>query len=342
MDPSEIPFQKVLDALLDADTTLAPSYLYRLSDLDGPNLDRLKKIWPQIPTWRRQAMMEDVEELSRSDTLLYFPVLACLAARDEDPKVRLHAVRTLWDYEEDYQVALLLDILNQDDDAQVRDAAAAALGHFIFLGEIEELSQDKLKQIEDTLLAVVNGTDAEHVRQTALEALGFSSRAELPALIEAAYDSGDNDWIASALFAMGRSANEIWQDKVLAMLDHIRPKVRCEAARAAGELEISKATPQLLELLDDPDDNTRLASIWSLSQIGGVSAQETLEELYELTEDENELAFIEDAIDYLLFNQQSRLLPFFDFPDQDFDDLVADFDDDFEEFDYYPFEEDQE
>jgi len=51
------------------------------------------------------------------------------------------------------------------------------------------------------------------------------------------------------------------------MLDSPLPSLRAEAARAAGELEIGAAASRLLELLDDPDEATRLASIWSLSQL---------------------------------------------------------------------------
>ena len=184
--PTEIPFQKLLDALLDAETPLNPRFLYRLSDLEGADLKKLAAVWPQIPLWRRQALMEDVEELSEADTLLSFVTLCRLAASDEESSVRFLAVRTLWDYEETSLVSLFMDILQKDADAAVRSAAAGALGRFVYTGEVEEIPAAALRRIEDLLLRVLGGDDTPQVRHSALEALGYSSRAEIPPLIEAA------------------------------------------------------------------------------------------------------------------------------------------------------------
>ena len=85
-NPVEIPFQQLLDALLDVDTPLPPRYLYRLSDLDKVELALLKDTWPSIPAWRRQALMEDVETLGESDTLLSFFDLAQFALKDDEAK----------------------------------------------------------------------------------------------------------------------------------------------------------------------------------------------------------------------------------------------------------------
>jgi HEAT repeat protein len=101
------------------------------------------------------------------------------------------------------------------------------------------------------------------------------------------------------------------------MLQSNLPALRMEAARAAGELELAEALPMLLELLDDPDENTRQASIWSLSQIGGEGVQEALEGLYEAAEDEGELELLESALDNLTFTQGVKLMPLFELPDEE-------------------------
>jgi HEAT repeat protein len=118
---------------------------------------------------------------------------------------------------------------------------------------------------------------------------------------------------------MGRSANQQWQPTILAMLQSNLPILRGEAARAAGELELSDAVPHLIELLDDPDDNTRQASIWSLSQIGGEGVRDTLQALYEETDNEQELELLESALDNLTFNESLQLMPMFDFPEAEDD-----------------------
>jgi HEAT repeat protein len=229
----------------------------------------------------------------------------------------------------------------------VRAAATSALGRFVYLGEVEDIPEEDLHQIEDALIAVVQGSDDLLVRRHALESLGYSSRQEVPALIDQAFRSADKNWIASALFAMGRSANEEWAPQVLSMLDHTFPAVRAEAVRAAGELEINDAVQPLLDLLDDSDEAVRTAAIWSLSQIGGEGVRDILEQLQEETEDEEEADFIESALDNLTFTEDFQLFSMFDFTsgqdpkqiakeEKDFLDQYSELDDDLadgEEFD---------
>jgi HEAT repeat protein len=106
--------------------------------------------------------------------------------------------------------------------------------------------------------------------------LGFSSREEIPPMIETAYYSGQNDWVASALYAMGRSADEVWVPLVLEMLENDNPDLRREAIRAAGDLEARQTVPRLVELLNDEDPDIHGAALWSLSQIGGEGVRDAL------------------------------------------------------------------
>jgi HEAT repeat protein len=331
---AEISIQQLADALLDVDKPLPPRFLYRLSDLEPADIDKLAIIWPQLPLWRRQGLMEDIEELSSNDTLLDFVALCRFALKDADPKVRRLAVDTLWEFEQIDLIHTLLDLLATDSDADVQAAAAHGLARYVYAGEIEEIPQGKLKKIEEALLGSMKkpGTPPQ-VKRAALESLGYSSREEVPALIKTAFASKDKLWIASALFAMGRSANSEWQPEVMSMLESNLPLIRLEAARAAGELELSDALPYLLELLDDPDENTRQASIWSLSQIGGEGVQEALEGLYEEAETEDEIELLETALDNLTFTQGVKLMPLFHLPDEEHsgDDLDDGDDDDDEE-----------
>ncbi len=76
-----------------------------------------------------------------------------------------------------------------------------------------------------------------------------------------------------------------------------------EAARAAGELEASQATTQLLGLLDDHDDGVREAAIWALSLVGGRGVKEALQNLIDEVEDESEVDLLESALDNLAFTE---------------------------------------
>jgi len=310
--PPKLPFQQVLDQLLDTETPFPPQSLYRFSDLAKDDLTNLAKAWPKIPAWRRKALMEDIEQLGEDNTVLSFEAIGQFAVCDSDPEVRLPATRTLWEYDNRELVSTFLRLLDEDQNEEVRSAAANGLGKYIYLGELEEIPPKLLRQIEDRLLAVMKNADPEVVRRSALESLGYSERDEVSELIEAAFNSGDKHWMASALYAMGRSANITWKPQVMAMLKSQLPLLRAEAARAAGEIEIAAASPRLLELLDDPDDQTRQASIWSLSQTGGEGVREALERLLEETEDEEESDYIEAALENLTFNEDMQLLPILD------------------------------
>ena len=65
--PSEIPFQQVIEALSDTEKPFSPRLLYRFSDLNREEIDRLAQVWPSIPAWRRKALMEDIEQLGEEE-----------------------------------------------------------------------------------------------------------------------------------------------------------------------------------------------------------------------------------------------------------------------------------
>jgi HEAT repeat protein len=303
----KMSMKQLLDAMLDEETPLHPSYIYRLSDLTQEDLAVLMKAWPNVPAWRRQAILEDIEEIGQSDYVLSFEDFARYGVVDSEPKVRELSVRTLWEYESRDLVPIYLDLLESDPESEVRAVAATALGKYVFLGEIEEIPESTLHQIEDKLLEVTNSSDATLVRRRALESLGYSSREDVNPLIKAAYTSGSTEWLASALFAMGQSANKDWSPRVISKLVSDNPDILYEAVRAAGELEIKQAVPRLMELLEDEDVDLRMAAAWSLSQIGGEGVRDRLEELYDEAEDDDEADFIDSALDNLDFTEDVEL-----------------------------------
>jgi HEAT repeat protein len=341
-DPAEIPLNELITALLDTDSPLKPRFLYRLSDLDNDELFAFQQTWPKLPLWRRQAMMEDLEQLGMADDLLDYEAISRHTMQDEDPRVRLSAIRILWEYETDDLIPAFQKILESDPDGEVRAAAAAALGQFVYKGEIEELSPIILHELEDHLFKAIAKDKDVQVQQRALESLSYSSRDEIPPLIEKAFSTGDRDWMATALIAMGRSVDKRWQDEVLSMLDNKIPVLRAEAARAAGELELAESVPSLVELSEDADDDVRMAAIWSLSQIGGDKARRTLENLISESSDDDELDFLETALDNLAFTDGLQPFSILDFPENQaesdlYDSLLdeeelSDFDDEDGEF----------
>jgi HEAT repeat protein len=299
----EIPLSELLNALLDEQKPLSPKYLYRLSDLTGNELDSFHDTWRTMPLWRRQALLEDLEELGNSDTLLSYEAIGRYAVTDSDPRVRLLAVKLLWEFDQPDLIQIYIDLLKYDPEPEIRAAAAVGLSQFVYLGEIEAIPSDRSIFIEDQLLQSFSEDPSSFVRQRALESLSYSCRDELPDLIKSAFESGDPEWISSALLAMGRSADNRWNDNVLSMLNNKSPRLRTEAAKSAGELEIKNSIPYLVDLTEDSNDDVRYAAIWSLSQIGGDRARWTLENLLNQLEEEDEIDFLETALENLAFTE---------------------------------------
>jgi HEAT repeat protein len=337
-----LPFTKLIDALLDESIPFSPKYLNRLSDLEPTNKTLLADIWPKVSLRRREALLEDLDEIHNSDDLLRFEAVGRVALKDSNPGVRMRAIQILREYELVDLLPTFVYMAEHDPDADVRAASVTALATFIYMGEVEDISSKKLKQVEECLLKLILGKDTTLVRRRALEALGFSSRKEVDGLIETAYASPDLDWLVTALFAMGRSANSRWKQYVVKMLTHEDSLVRAEAASAAGELEIKTVHSQLLKLLKDSDIDVRMASIWALSQIGGAGVRSALEALLEKTEDDEEANQIENALENLDFTEEMNDLALLDIPDdgddpddsskedyeEDLDDLLPEDDDD--------------
>jgi len=323
----QVSFQQVITALLDTSRPFPATYLHRFSDLTPEDLGQLKQVWSQVPADRRAALVEDLEMLADADTLVSFDEFSKFALDDEDPRVRAGALSLLWECQDVKLIPKFIQMMEEDGDEIVRAQAASSLAQFVYLGEVEEMPESLLHQVEDHLLKTLSGDRSPLVQRRALEALGFSSREEVPALILRAFMSNDPAWVASALFAMGRSADPAWGQHVLRMLDHPDGDVQLEAVRAAGELEVEEAREPLLEMLAEgiEDEEVRMAAIWALSQIGGEGVRQALEKMLDESEDDDEVSFIEQALDNLAFNEGN--LPFgmfeFEIPDEkDLDHII--------------------
>jgi HEAT repeat protein len=313
----EPPFQTLIDALFDEDAPFNPQYLYRFSDLDQEDLELFLNAWPQLTSWRRKALMEDLQELGLADTLLSFESIGRNLISDDDPYVRNLAAQILWEFEDPTLAPIFLQLLETDPEAEVRAAAATGLGRFVYFGELDRLDEGKLREIEDRLINAFLHDPAVLVCCRALESVGFSSRPEVPELIEKAFSSHDHNLKASALISMGRSMDDRWEKKVLSMLNDKIPILREEAARAAGEIGIEDAVPTLIELTEDSAEFVRSAAIWSLSEIGGESAHHTLEKLFREVEDDREADFLESALDNLAFTDGLQPFSLIDYPEED-------------------------
>jgi HEAT repeat protein len=319
---NQVPFDEVLDALLDQENPFPPTYLHRFSDLSPRNLSEFKRVFPMVEISRRRALLEDLENLADADDLVLVENIGRTCLEDTDAQVRSLAIRLLWDVEDKALLPVLINRLKQDPDAGVRATVANALGFFVYLGELEKIPTRLLTEVEKLLLEVAQSSEDKQVRRRALESLGFSSHPEVPALLRAAFRQVDTDWLESALFAMGRSADESWQQEIIRQFEHVKSSVQLEAVGAAGELGLEAAREPLLKMVvDTDDDDLRAAIIWSLSQIGGEGVRAVLDQMLEATEDDEETSIIEEALENLDFTEEMNNFEMLeiDFDEEDLD-----------------------
>jgi len=270
--------------------------------------------------------------LAESDTILFFDTFAMMCLQDADPVARATAIRLLWQSQEEELVPVLVKMLQEDPESIVRAAAATGLGEFVYLGELEEIEETTYKHVLKTLMNVHLSSDEVLVRRRALESLGYACQSDIQEFIQQAFDSNDEEWLQSALYAMGRSCDQRWTSSVLQMIDHPDSTVRFEAVRAAGELEIQEARDLLFDLLEEGTDDDELyyAIIWSLSKIGGEGVRSLIEANLDETDDEEEIQILEEALENLNFTEQVNL---FDMMYVEEDDPDAWDDDEFEDED---------
>ncbi len=305
MNETKTSYQKVISELTDGTRDLSRRSLQEFSDMTPEGIEAVLEAWPRIKPDRKRNLLEGLQSLSESDTLVSFDDFARALLTDPDAEVRLRAIRLLDECDDVKLVAPFLKILTEDEDAETRAEAASSLGKYIELGELEELPAKTQHQVEDALLAKANSDDQLIVRRNSLEALGYSSRPEVITLIESAFRRSNPDWQASALFAMGRSFDERWEDQVLSRLLDESPIVRLAAVEAAGELGLVSARTLLFQVLEDEeDDEITSAAIWSLSQVGGEDVRVYIENLIDLAEDDEQVEFLEEALDNLVFTEE--------------------------------------
>lgn len=322
-DTSSIPFSEVLLALQDLSKPFPPKFLQRFSDLTQNELTSLSKVWPKVAEERKQNLLEDLVDTIEAETLVCFDEFGKLAITDPSAAVRVAGIELL-EESEDYPVAVaFIKLMKTDPDEKVRAEAAFALGKFVYLGEVEDLSSERYERILTALFVILRGNDSPLVRQKALESLGYSCHEDVPEQISKAFESKDKNWKVSAVTAMGHSADERWSAPVLSLIHAADWDIQFEAIRAAGELEIKEARQPLLRLIKVKQDDTEMlhAIIFALAKIGGENIRKELERLAEEAEDDEEEEFLETALEELDFTEEFRLDKLLDVEAPDEEDL---------------------
>lgn len=319
-ESAEIPFSELLD-LLQADAyKITLRHLFRLSGLEGEEKEQVSLLWSDIDSDQRRTLLEDMEDLADTNTLVDFESMYIIALNDKDPQNRKIAARGLTESDSPAAIRPLLQRVHEDDNILVRVEAANTLGHFVYLGELGKFSAPRYQEFFDALFNTASSSDQPaSLQQACLSSLGYASKPGIETLIDKTYNSDDVDSVSAALLAMGRSADPRWAEIVLEELENHESNIRLEAVRAAGQLELEAAIDVLIEYLTEEIQDIRHAAIWSLAEIGDKKALRYLETMQSESEDEDEQILLNEAIDQLQVSEDLQDFSFLDIPDADTD-----------------------
>ena len=299
----------------DTENRLSISSLYGLSGMDRAETLLFQKAWPSMAVERRRQIINFLVEIAEASFEVNFGPVFRFCLGDEDERVRAAAIEGLWEDDDTALIKPLISLLRDDPSISVRAGAATSLGRYILLGELDKVKAQHFALVQEALLETIR-SPFEHleVQRRAVEAIAYSSEDDVQEIIEIAYYDEDEKKRASAVFAMGRSADPDWSDLVIGELQSSRPEMRYEAAMACGELELAAAAPLLANLVNDPDREVQEAAVWALGQIGGDEARRILYDCYEQS-DQFLREAVEEALEQLDFMHGVLDISLEDFPD---------------------------
>lgn len=262
---------------------------YGISGLTQSDMKQFAPVWSALTPAYRRKIMRAMIEISETDFEMDYRAVGMFALTDPDPVVREAAIEVLWEDESLELLSQLIAIATKDEIREVRAGAASALGRFVLLGELGDLPQDETRQVQNTVIALLNDPKEDTaVRRRALESIANSSHETVPESIRKAYYGDDPQMRISSVFAMGRSCDDQWSAAVLEEIESEDPEMRYEAARASGELELQEAVPLLSRLAAEDEREIQEVSVWALGEIGGREALRVLNSLAEIAEDDGD------------------------------------------------------
>lgn len=305
-DSDHLQIEIVLDALMDIGQPLPKEYLRTFSDISRSDLKAIRKNWEDIPAERKITLLTDLAVLMKEDTLILCDEFGKFALEDNNPTIRSRAIELLWECEEPNLARKYLNLLQHDPSIEVRIASASALGKFLLLGELDEIREDLSKTIMNTLLKIYQSGISEQLDLEILKSIGYSGDPRIIKKISDAFKRNSRDWQLAAIIAMGRSADPRWESEILNHIHDTHLPTQVAAIRAAGELNLKAARPELLEIFERvPEEDSLLYEIiLALSKLGGSEARDALENRLAATSDEEEIEILQLALDTIDFEAE--------------------------------------
>ncbi len=270
-------FQELIEIIADPSAPLADAPFHEASDPSSGELAEFVQVCDTLSQDRqREVLAVMVEQAEENPELDFTNIFRQCLKNDDDPLVQL-SVEGLWEVEDRWLIAELVEVLQSERGPQVRATAALALGKFPLLAQEGKLLPQDGELVYRMLMDFLeDDIEDMEVRRRCLEAVAPFNTEEVQDYIRWAYDGEDEDLRSSSIYAMGRTGEAEWLPTLLAELENPDPAVRYETAHACGELAHEDATPQLVETLQDDDPEVRLAAIAALGKMGGALARRAL------------------------------------------------------------------
>ena len=269
--------ERAISELADTGKPVEHSDLTPFSGLSRSAAAAFMSSWRRVPPERRRRALDRMAEMADDNIELDFTTALRACLRDPDAAVRERAARGLWDSDDRALVRPLIEMMLNDESPAARAAATTALTKFAEMASEGKTSRRDGDRIREALLsAVERGGDDLETRRRAIEAVACFNSARVREIIKDAYADAEPRLKRSAVYAMGKSSDEVWMPTVLREMRSADPAMRFEAATACGMLGDEDAVPHLANMLEDDDREVQRAAARALGTIGGGAARTAL------------------------------------------------------------------
>ncbi len=196
------------------------------------------------------------------------PFLLEALSHHSNEVVRRAAAKTLTLIADPITIPPLLEAFLHDEDQVVRNSSVGALAR---IGE---------QSVEPLLEILASPESDETIKGHAAWALAFIGSKGKETIYQA-YNSDKEEVRSAVVGAISKIAEELSEDRALELLlkslSDSSVNVRSEAAAALGNLAYKPAIPQLLELLQHQESESRKSSALALMKIGDISVIKSLQ-----------------------------------------------------------------
>ena len=266
-----------IEAIANESEPLSDAPFHEASDPSSAEVAEFDRFLSTLHEEERREVLAAMVEQAEENLELDFTAIFRHCLKDCDDRLVQLGVEGLWEQEERWLIAELVELLRSERGAQVRAAAALAMGKFPVLAQEGKVPSQDGELVYRVLMDFLEDEIEDlEVRRRCLEAVAPFNTEEVQDYIRWAYDNENDDLRSSSVYAMGRTGDTAWLPTLLRELESYDPAVRYETANACGDLGEQEAIPPLIELLEDEDPEVRLAAISALGKIGGALARRAL------------------------------------------------------------------